>query len=318
MYNNILNNLPGNIRNIVKKINFSLNNILEIRLRVNQPLQIIGYQNDFFISKKGAVTDNYNQAYKIKKSDLKEAMLILTENSKYALERQMREGFITIKGGHRVGFTGKIIYEKNRIKTIKHINSINYRITREVIGAAEKVIDKLYDIQRDIVYNTLIISPPLAGKTTLLRDIIRILSKGNHKIPGKKIGVVDERSELAGAYKGISQNDLGYRTDVLDNCNKNEGMMLLVRSMSPDVIAVDEIGKKSNIKAIEEVINSGVTLITTIHGNSLKSIKSKPGMKNIIKNQFFERYIILSKKKEIGEIKKVLNTDYKEVTSVGV
>ena len=317
MANNILQHLPAKVKKIIQKINYDLNTeVLEIRLRINQPLQVVTYNNDFFITENGKKTVNNQKAYNVSREDIEEAKLILTKNSRYAMERQFQQGFITIKGGHRVGFTGEVIYENNHIKTIKNINSFNYRITREVIGAGKKIINKIYNNQRDSFYNTLIISPPLCGKTTLLRDLIRLISSGYKKIgtKGRNVGVVDERSEIAGSYNGIAQNNLGSRTDVLGNCPKSEGMMLLIRSMSPEVIAVDEIGGKKDVTAIKEVIKAGVTLITTIHGKNISSIKLKPGLRSLIKQKVFQRYLLLNQRDKIGTIKKVFNQSFKEVS----
>ena len=291
MLNNILKNLPLNIRNIIRKLKYNLQDIIEIRLRVNQPLQVIFYDKDIFVTEEGKKSDKYNKSYTVSKKDMKEAELILTENSKYALERQLREGFITIKGGHRVGFTGEVVYNNGKINMIKNIT--NYK--------------------KDYIYNTLIISPPSYGKTTLLRDLIRIISSGTAKLKGKKIGVVDERSELAGAYKGQSQNNLGPRTDVMDNCLKIDGMILLVRSMSPEIIVVDEIGKNEDVKAIKEVINAGISLLTTVHGDSLQSVTLKPSMQKLINQNVFQRFIILSKKNGIGTVERIYNQKMKEV-----
>ncbi len=316
MSKNIIQYLPKRIKEIINNIDMEIGKeILEIRLRINQPLQVVSHLNNFFVDKNSNMTKNISNAYIVDKEEIEKAKLILTENSLYALERQLKQGFITIPGGHRVGFTGEVIIENNQIKTIKNINCLNYRITSEIIGAGNKLINKIYNFQNNYYFNTLIISPPFCGKTTLLRDLIRIISYGDSKlnIKGKTIGVVDERSEIAGAYNGIPQNDIGPRTDLLDNCPKAEGMMLLIRAMSPQVIAVDELGNKEDIKAVKEVLNAGVTLLTTIHGNNLSSIKNRQGVGELINNNSFQRYIILNNKNGIGTIDKVLNQKFKKV-----
>ncbi len=313
MEQKLLNYLPTSIKKIVNNTADWLDDqLLEIRMRVNQPLQIITYHNDYFLTSKGQKaktkeTGLNDELYIVTKEDIEKAMLILTDNSIYALERQLKEGFITIQGGHRVGFTGRVVLENGEIKSIRNINSLNYRITREIIGVGNKVVTKIYNDKSAYYYNTLIISPPLCGKTTLLRDLIRLISMGisELEIKGKKIGVVDERSELAGAYNGIPQNKIGIRTDLLDNCPKAAGMLLLIRAMSPDIIAVDEIGRKEDIRAIEEAVNSGVNLITTVHGRDLNSLKARADFQRLL--NYFQRFIILSKRKGIGTIDKVIN-----------
>jgi stage III sporulation protein AA len=295
--------LPDEVKKIIRRtLSWLTDEIIEIRLRVDQPLEVITYNNRYFLNKRGYPMGDYNnkkKSFYIGSKILKKAILILTEHSLYALERQLKEGFITIEGGHRVGFTGEVVTEAGSIKRIRNINSINYRITREVTGAADKVVGKLYNFKNNIVYNTLIISPPLCGKTTLLRELIRVLSEGISSlgIEGKKLGVVDERSEIGGSYNGVPQNRIGYRTDLLDNCPKSEGMLILVRSMSPEVIAVDEIGDERDVESILHTLNAGVSLITTVHGESLDQVQQRPGLKKLFTNRSFQRYIILSKKK---------------------
>lgn len=141
-------------------------------------------------------------------------------------------------------------------------------------------------VNKGNVCHTLIISPPMCGKTTLLRDLIRQVSDGNTYLPGMSVGVVDERSEIAGSYQGIPQNDLGIRTDILDCCPKAEGMMMLIRSMSPEVVAVDELGDYEDIHAIESVIHCGCKLFATVHGSSIEDIKRKPLMQRLVQERY--------------------------------
>lgn len=316
MPEDILQYIPHNIADIVENLAEWKNKlIIEIRLRVNQPLQVVTRNNNFFVGENGKKTISKSLAYLVTKKDVDQAFMILTKNSVYAVEHQLAEGFITIPGGHRVGFTGQAILKNKELKAIKNINSINYRISREIIGIADKVINKIFDNKNDYIYNTLIISPPLCGKTSLLRDLIRLISDGSGKfgLSGKKISVVDERSEIGGAYNGVARNNIGSRTDLLDNCPKAEGIMLLIRSMSPEVIAVDEIGREEDVKAIREAINSGVSLLTTVHGRNLQTVNTRPSISKLIIDKAFERYILLSRRKGIGTIEKVLDSKGKEV-----
>ena len=181
---------------------------------------------------------------------------------------------------------------------MKYISCINIRLAHQIPGCAAKVMP--YIRRKDWVAHTLIISPPRCGKTTLLRDIIRQLSNGSQGFSGLTVGVVDERSELAGCYQGIPQNDLGMRTDVLDGCPKAEGMRMLIRSMSPAVVAVDELGKEEDYKAVETVIHCGCKLIATAHGNSMEDVLSQPFFLKLRDMQVFERYIVLGKSHRAG------------------
>ena len=185
---------------------------------------------------------------------------------------------------------------------MKYISCINVRLAHEVVGCADQVMP--YIRKKDWVAHTLIVSPPRGGKTTLLRDIIRQLSNGEEKkkMPGVTVGVVDERSELAGSYQGVPQNDLGMRTDVLDGCPKAEGMEMLIRSMSPAVVAVDELGRKEDFKAVESVIHSGCKVIATAHGNSIEDVIHQPYFEKLVRRRVFERYIFLDKGEHAGTI----------------
>ena len=192
---------------------------------------------------------------------------------------------------------------------MKYISCINVRLAHEIQGCADKVMS--YIRTEKWVANTLIISPPRCGKTTLLRDIIRQLSNGWANTQGLTIGVVDERSELAGCYQGIPQNDLGMRTDVLDCCPKSEGMQMLVRSMSPDVVAVDELGCEEDFKAVDSVIHCGCKLIATAHGSCLEDVLDQPFFYKLMGEKVFERYIILDKNAQAGCLKAVLDENGK-------
>ncbi len=312
MEHDIFKFIPGNIKTLLVKFKLETEDrLLEIRLRVNRPVEIITYYNNFFLEG----INSKDRPYIVKKDDFKRAMLILTDNSLYAVERQLREGFITVEGGHRIGFTGRAVINDGRIDSIQDINSLNYRLAHEIIGIGEDIINKIYDYKNNRLFNTLLISPPICGKTTLLRDLVRILSDGNSKmgIKGHRVGVVDERSEIGGACRGVPQKNIGKRTDLLDNCPKDEGMMILIRSMSPEVIAVDEVGKMSDVRALTEALTAGVSILTTVHGYNLNSIKLRPALKSLLDNKIFERFIILSKRKGVGTVEKILNSRGEEV-----
>lgn len=249
------------------------------------------------------------EQYLVTREDLKETLEYVTGYSLYAYEDEIRQGYISVQGGHRVGVTGKVVLDRGRIMGMKYISCINVRLAHEIQGCADKVMS--YIRTEKWVANTLIISPPRCGKTTLLRDIIRQLSNGWANTQGLTIGVVDERSELAGCYQGIPQNDLGMRTDVLDCCPKSEGMQMLVRSMSPDVVAVDELGCEEDFKAVDSVIHCGCKLIATAHGSCLEDVLDQPFFYKLMGEKVFERYIILDKNDQAGCLKAVLDENGK-------
>lgn len=289
----------GNIRRLLIEAELDYDKLYEIRMRAGRPLFLTYGGGECFLRGRGSAP------YLVTGEDLKETLEYVSGYSLYAYEDEIRQGYLSVQGGHRVGVTGKVILNGDRIKGMKYISCINLRIAHEIPGCADKVMP--YVRTKDWTAHTLIISPPRCGKTTMLRDIIRQLSNGNRNIPGITVGVVDERSELAGCYQGIPQNDLGIRTDILDSCPKAEGMQMLIRSMSPAVIAVDELGKEEDFKAVESVIHCGCKLIATAHGNSLKDVLGTPFFSRLREMRVFERYIVLGGEKRAGTVKGIFD-----------
>lgn len=303
----ILSYLSKNLRaHIERALEPYFSTTQEIRIRVDKPLIVIIHNTEYFISEQGRLVKQADQAYQVTSTDIKEILQLISEYSVYAIEEELKNGFITLPGGHRIGVVGKTVIEKGSIKTIKYISGFNIRFSHEIIGCSEEIISFL--INDNTIYHTLIVSAPMCGKTTLLRDIIRQFSNGivDH-FQGTTVGVVDERSEIAGCYKGIPQNDVGIRTDVLDGCPKSEGILMLLRSMAPKIIAVDEIGKEADIDAIWSALHAGVKIIATIHGNSFEDIQKKPLIKQMIQTSFFDRIIILSNMEKPGTIYQVID-----------
>lgn len=301
------------LRTILGKLTVDFDKLQEIRLRINAPLLIIYGNKETFVTEDAKLVDNPTKAVQITKNEIKETMEYISNYSLYAFEEEIRQGFITINGGHRIGIAGKIIIEDDSIKGMKHISFINIRLAHQVRGCADTVLPHLINQPSNGIYHTLIISPPRCGKTTLLRDMIRQISNGSSNLAGMSVGVVDERSEIGACYMGTPQNELGIRTDILDCCPKAKGMMMLIRSMSPQVIAVDEIGSKEDLDAIDYVIGCGCKLIATVHGSSIEDIKNKPTLGELVKKRLFERYIILDNITGIGHLAEIYDSDWKRL-----
>ncbi len=303
----ILKLLSGRIRTLFSDMHLHYKCLQEIRLRVNAPLMLICGGKEFFVSDNGQLIHNYQNAYIVTLQDLKETLEYISNFSLYAYEDEIRQGFITVQGGHRIGLAGKVILDIDRIKSIQHISFLNIRVSHEIKGCGNEMIPYLFD--KGEICHTLMISPPRCGKTTMLRDLIRLLSNGDNEREGICVGLIDERSEIAACYRGIPQNDVGIRTDILDCCPKAEGMLMMIRSMSPRLIAVDEIGKKEDIDAIAYVMNCGCKMLATVHGSSLEDIRYKPVLRRLIEDKMFARYVILHSGKSPGIIEGIYDGD---------
>lgn len=232
-------------------------------------------------------------AWQVSRQDFREIMDHISNYSFYALEEEIRNGFLTIPGGHRIGLCGRVVYENGRIRTMRNICFLNLRVAHEIKGCADRVLPLLYE--KDRFLSTLIVSPPGFGKTTMLRDLIRRLADGSEEKEARRVAVIDERSEIGACYQGIPQNDLGMHCDVLDGCRKSEGIYRVLRSMAPEIIAVDEIGGKMDFEALEVALTSGCGLLATIHGSSYEQLLEKEGMQRLIVNGMFSRILFLTK-----------------------
>lgn len=259
------------------------NELQEIRIRVDKPIILKLREKDLILQ------------YNILQTEILQIVERLCENSIYAYKNQICEGFITIKGGHRVGLTGSCVIENGKITNIKYISSLNIRIAREVKNCSTRILREIIDIENKTIYNSIIVAPPGRGKTTILRDIIRRLSDGIEEINfrGKTCGVVDERGEIAAMFKGTPQNDVGIRTDVIENVSKNKGIHMLIRTMAPEIIACDEIGSKEDVEAIHYALYSGVKGIFTMHGKNVEDIKNNKQIYELIENREIQKIVFL-------------------------
>lgn len=288
MLEEILRLFPTKLKEtITTYLEFKWSELQEIRLRLNQPIEF-----------NFNLTNEWLEAYRLTENDCQYVINQLSEHSLYRLEDELREGYITIKGGHRVGIAGEVSTLEGKVKQLQYITFFNIRIAKEVNNIALQFIEQIYF--KETFLDTLIIGAPQTGKTTLIRDIARVISEGTSKTTSHKVGIIDERSEIAASINGVPQHDLGKRTDVMDACPKVDGMMMMIRSMSPEVIIVDEIGRQEDVQALLEAIYAGVTIICTVHGHSISAIKKRPSTKLLFDNQVFSRYIVLSKKQQEG------------------
>lgn len=325
--------LPPRAREAVKALPDEVRQSLtEIRLRRGRPAMGVVPEGDFYLSsdgqplwpKRGSVPLDPELVASVVMCTEDEwdiAMRLVTECSIYALERELAAGYITLRGGHRVGLVGRAVLEGDRIRTQRELSGANYRVARQIAGVADKVMPYIFrrpggrscTANRVIghpsgvsVFSVLVLSGPGHGKTTLLRDMARQLSYGFCG-PGLKVGIVDERSEIAACCDGVPGNDLGPRADIIDSCPKAQGIMIMTRSMSPDVIVTDEIGHAADSEAIEEARRCGVAVIATAHATDHDDAQKRPALRDILARGGFERAIVLSNRLGVGTCERIIH-----------
>ena len=280
----ILRYFPKKVQELIKDNinNEELEVLEEMRVRNNLPLILKIGQAEKIID------------YQITTEDINYIFQKICENSIYSYQNQIANGFITVQGGNRVGIVGTAVLDGNdKVINFNYISGLNFRISRQIIGCSNQIVDEIFNGCGGI-YNTLIISKPGIGKTTLLRDIVRNISNGMpNKFKGMNVTVIDERGEISATYKGIMQNDLGIRTDVINDIPKYIGMKMAIRSMAPKVIVADEIGNKRDSEAIKYAMCCGVKGIFTAHGASLEELEKNPEISDLLENKIFEKIICI-------------------------
>lgn len=285
---------PDSEAYIWKKVLQNAEQITEIRIRAERPVLIYKKQRECSMDEQGNLLYEVKNGKRFSYRELQNLMDFWCMDSRYAFQKEISQGFLTLEGGHRIGICGEAVCDGNgKVQSIKYISAVNIRIAHEIPHAADQIMPYIYD--KNEIRNTLIISPPGGGKTTLLRDMIRQLSYGRLPLQGVTVGVVDERGEIAACYQGIPQLDVGPRTDVLDNCEKVTGMRMLLRSMSPRVIAVDELGNREEMELISQMAGTGCAMLATIHGESIEEIMKKDLFQGKKEQKIFQNMIVLNK-----------------------
>lgn len=279
--------------------------ISEIRIRRCMPVQVIKGNKVLYIEKGGAYVTYPQHGVVFTNQQFEELFAHICRHSVYAFEQELKNGYLTLEGGHRMGVVGQTVWEGNELKSIKYFQALNLRIAHEVKGCGDKILPFIID--KDEVRSTLLVSLPGCGKTTLLRDLIRKISNGSRESKPKKVCIIDERSELASCYLGVPQNDVGMHTDVLDACPKARGILMVLRSMSPQVIAVDELGGDEDYEALQQAFYLGCKILATVHGNSYENLCKNHALRSLMGQGGFQRIVFLGGVKIPGEILLICN-----------
>ena len=259
----------------------SIDEAMEIRLRVNRPLcVVIGNENRF-------LSDECGRQIIVSEREIDEIFKAVCEYSIYAYQREICESFITIEGGNRVGICGTAVVTDGKIEMAKHISGLNFRLSKEIIGCADEIYS---GFMKKNPKSILIAGKPCCGKTTVLRDLCRLT--GNKY----RLSLIDERGEIAAVFRGIPQNDIGINTDVFDGYPKSEALLRAVRVMSPQVCAVDEIGSAADCEAIRSAACCGVSIIATAHAGSIDELMQRNGIGKLLNDGIFYASILLGEK----------------------
>lgn len=279
--------MPLNLQNTLYEI-LQDRELEEIRFRLGRPLCIWSGGKEFYIKNSGK-RQCIEEGIVVTKEILEEILSRSCRFSLYAYEDQICQGYLSLPRGHRLGMTGMVSIGEGKILGMKHVGSMNLRIAKQHLGIAKNLMPYLCEGGK--IYACLIFAGPGCGKTSLLRDCIRIISSGNRIFRGQNVAVIDERSEIGGCYEGKITYDLGIRTDLLDGCKKNIGVPMLLRSMNPHVIAMDEISGQEDMDALSAISRCGVTLLATIHSGSIVDLQKKKDFMNMQEICGFKRFV---------------------------
>lgn len=285
-----------------------------IRIRAGKPVIFEMEDGEYFLGEGNVLSRKMQGTMCLGMEDIQRMLELICNFSLYAFEDEVRQGFVTIQGGHRIGMAGGASVSEGRVDRLKYVTCLNVRIAHEVRGCGDICMPHIF--KNGELQNTLIVSECGRGKTTLLRDLVRQISDGSEFHAGMSVGVVDERSEIGASFHGIPQNELGMRTDIMDGCPKAVGVRMLIRSMAPRVIAVDELGGNADLEAVRYGISSGCKLIATCHAADMDGLKGIPFMKRLLGERLISRIVFLKSTGKPGRVQSICDETGGEIFSV--
>lgn len=288
VFNELLDYFPLKIKSALGKISKRVvHNITEIRFRSGRPVSLTLNSENVYISKDGDICFLLqNGLLRISEDEMEQVFANICEHSVYAFAEQIKEGFISVKNGCRVGIAGTAVYDNNVLTGFKNISSLNFRIAAEYPDSAMSIVN-------NIKGGLIIAGPPSSGKTTLLRDVVRLVSYGIHT-DRKRVALIDSRGEVAAVRGNVPTNDIGPLTDVITSCEKSKGVEIALRTLNPEIIAFDEISSIQEVKMLEQGFFSGVDIITTVHLSSLQEIHKRTAAVELIMRGIVENICFLS------------------------
>jgi stage III sporulation protein AA len=303
MYDFLLKILPSESRALFERLPWE--RVYELRLRANCPVVVSVSGKRFYLTENG-LSNKSDGAVVVTRTDLDSIVHKASDYSVYSVNDQLKQGFLTIRGGVRIGICGELVSERGVVSTIKNINSLNIRIPHEVRECSSCVVPYVFGERRP--HKTLIIAPPGAGKTTFLRDLANQVDR--HYVLLNTL-IIDERGELAACHLGENQLDVGDCADVLTGSDKAYGFDNGIRSMGPDVVITDEIATEADIDMIARCCRSGVAVLASVHAGNLDEVRMKPFFKELISAQVFDRYVVLGIQDRAGVVLGVYDKNLK-------